>query len=425
MQLPKTIKDWFLPRAIAVDEAPVVRPGLYHFMREVEGSQIRYHLRVDDGGPAILIAAASEALLLSPVGAAAAKALLEGKSPAETENLLPASNAAQVVEDLRHALDDLGQWDVRYPIFNLVDPALYHRQWQLSAPFQADVVVGNDDALRQITDRLWAARVPHVRFIVTPRTGTQSIVNAVRYAEDIGMIAGVRLPSAAWLDHDSLKSLADVGVDYLMMPWGVTESLHHRWYGQGDLQHFRQLVGQCLSLEVTPVAFTALVRETWEQFPQQLDAVISLGVGHMEVFAVADEAAGEAPDSVAGFAGGELRQLAGWIEDLADKRQVQLVWLPPAFRSKHRSIDDIVRRSPRTGGDVTIRVEADGSVLAPRGPYAIAGNMIEDDWETIWNDERFQQFRLSSERPSRCSECSDMTVCASFCPADADGWVFL
>ena len=424
MQLPKTIKDWFLPRAIAVDEAPLVRPGLYHFVREVDGNQIRYHLRVDDGGPSILIAAASEALLLSPVGAVAAKALLEGKSAGEIETLLPVSNAGQVVEDIRHAMEDLGQWDVRYPIFNLVDPALYHRQWQLSAPFQADVVVGNDDALRQITHRLWDARVPHVRYVVTPRTGKQSIVNAVRHAEDIGMIAGVRLPSAAWLDVDTLKELAAVGVDYLMMPWGVTESLHQRWYGPGDLEHFRQLVAECLSSEVTPVAFTALMRETWEQLPQQLDAVISLGVGHVEVFAVADEESSEASQG-SGFAAAELRQLAGWIEDLADKRRVQLVWLPPAFRSKHRSIDDVVRRSPRTGGDVTIRVEADGSVLAPRGPFAVAGNLIEDDWETIWNHELFRLYRLASARPTRCGECSDMTICASFCPADAEGWVFL
>ena len=422
LQFPKTIKDWLLPRAVAVDEAPIVTPGLYHYMQEVDGHPIRYHLRIDDGGPAILIAAASEALLLSPVGAAAAKGLLEGKSAGAVENSLSVENAGQVVEDVRHALADLGHWDVRYPIFNLVDPALYHLPWRLSAPIQADVVVVNDAATKSIVERLWAARVPHVRFHVTPRTGRESIVRAVTLAEDIGMIAGVRLPAAKWLDAEHLVQLAQIGVDYIITPWGVTEELHERWYGPGDLARFEALVGECLANEVTPVADSALVRATWDHFPASLDGLIESGVGHLEVFAVADEVA-VVGDDAGGFAAEELRQLAGWIEDLADQRQVQLVWLPPAFCSKHHSIDEVIRRSPRAGGDVTIRVEGDGTVLPPRGRPIIAGNIIEDEWTAIWGHPVFQHYRERNERPSRCAECTDMTVCAAMCPADVEGWV--
>jgi radical SAM protein with 4Fe4S-binding SPASM domain len=423
-QIPKTLKDWLLPRAVAVDAPPMIQPGLYHFQREQNGEHIRYHLRVDEDGPAILLAAAAEALLLSPAGAAAAKGMLEGKSAAELESSLPTENPRQVVEDVRHALADLGQWDVRYPIFNLVDPALFERPWKISAPFQADVVVGAEGTGKAILDRLWKARIPHVRFIATPRTGKDTIAKVVMHAEDLGMIAGVRIRKAQWLDSKTLESLALAGVDYVVLPWGVTRALHDRWYGQRDFEALWDVIPEILRNEVTPVVDAALLRSTWEQFPARLDELIAAGVNHMELYAIVEDALVRPNDAeVEGFDGLELRQLAGWIEDLADRRKVQLIWLPPVFRSKNRSHDELIRQSPRAGGDVSVRVDADGNVIPPRGPRQIAGNVLEQDWESIWQHEVFRNYRLRLDSPTRCAQCPDMTVCAAACPADQESWV--
>ena len=141
------------------------------FAANRRGVSLRFHLRVDEDGPAILIAGASEALLLSPAGAAAAKGLLEGRTSQDVERSLPVVNASQVVEDVRHALEDLGHWDVRYPIFNLVDPALYERPWRIERS-----VPGRSGRCRRDLDQLrsWTScgkrAIPHVRLITTPRT---------------------------------------------------------------------------------------------------------------------------------------------------------------------------------------------------------------------------------------------------------------
>lgn len=424
LKLPSTLKDWLLPRATAIEEPTLVAPGLYDFRRESRGIPLRFHLRVDEDGPAILIAGACEALLLSPEGAAAAKGLLEGRTPAEVEQSLPVPHRAQVVEDVRHAIEDLGHQDLRYPIFNLVDPALYERPWRMSAPFQADLVVAGESLTSRIIDKLWEARIPHVRLITTPRTDKSSLVKAVMHAEDLGMISGVRTRQATWLDESTLGHLAGAGVDYVVLPWGVEESLHDHWYGKGDFQRFRQLTRLTLANEVTPVAHAALMQSTWDLFPGRLDELIELGIAHIEVFAIAEQSLRpDADRRTCGFDASALRQLAGWIEDLADKRRVQIVWLPPVLHARHRSLEEIVRMSPRAGGDVTIRVEANGDVVPPRGPWLVAGNILEDEWSSIWGHSAFHALREKVELPTRCAECRDMTVCAAFCPADAEGWV--
>jgi radical SAM protein with 4Fe4S-binding SPASM domain len=427
--LPKSWKDWILPRTADVLPPPLVRPGLYHFQRRHDQGFLRYHLRVDDQGPAVLIAGACEAVLLSPAGAAAAKALLEGKDEHEVERSLPVVNAHRVVEDVRDALIDLGRWDLRYPIFNLVDPTLSERAWKMSAPFQADLVLDNGERTAELIDRLWEARIPHVRLLVTPRTEKHVVVKGVTHAEEIGMIAGVRIAAARWLDSASLLELAEAGLDYLVLPWGITEAAHAELFGPRDYSAFWRVIDEAIRREVTPVADAALRPVTCPQLPAGLDELLNKGIHYVELFAIVDDrppalgiGSADQPATPDGFTASELRQLAAWIEDLADQRRIQLVWLPPVLRRGSELPAELVRRGPRAGGDITIRVEHDGSVIPPRGRYRVAGNLLVDRWEAIWRDEAFQQSRERTEANPRCSECPGLTICAAECPADPHSW---
>jgi hypothetical protein len=212
------LRKWFLPSPDETSDELQATAGLYHFHRVVDGEHIRYHLRVDDDGPAILIAAASEALLLSPSGAVIAKAILEGKTRADVARMAPDAGWPAAVSEVADALDDLGHSSVRYPIFNLVDPAYHDKPWRLTAPFQADVDVVSSSTTREIIDRLWQIRIPHVRLIVTPRTDRNALVELVVHAEDLGMIAGVRAHCIHWYQEETIRRLAEAGLDYRCFP---------------------------------------------------------------------------------------------------------------------------------------------------------------------------------------------------------------
>ena len=49
----------------------------------------------------------------------------------------------------------------------------------------------------------------------------------------------------------------------------------------------------------------------------------------------------------------------------------------------------------------------------PRGPYASAGNLLEDDWETIERSEVFQRYRTRVESDTCCNECPGLAICAA------------
>jgi radical SAM protein with 4Fe4S-binding SPASM domain len=160
-------------------------------------------------------------------------------------------------------------------------------------------------------------------------------------------------------------------------------------------------------------------------------------VRHVEVFAVVDKEQVEEPDEdneeeaqVPAAASGfprfysppALRQAAGWVEDVADQRYQQVIWLPPVGRQVNETLADVVRRGPRAGGDVTIRVTAAGQVIPPRGPYRSAGNLLTESWSSIWADSAFDRYREHVELPTRCDQCPGLAICAADCPSEERGW---
>ena len=83
---------------------------------------------------------------------------------------------------------------------------------------------------------------------------------------------------------------------------------------------------------------------------------------------------------------------------------------------------DQVRRGPRAGGDVTIRVLPGGDVLPPRGGSEPAGNLLNDSWDEIWGSPVFRRFRQRVEANTKCPQCPGLAICAGDCPADPGGW---
>jgi radical SAM protein with 4Fe4S-binding SPASM domain len=117
-----------------------------------------------------------------------------------------------------------------------------------------------------------------------------------------------------------------------------------------------------------------------------------------------------------------MPQTADWVEEIAQRAQVRFIWQPPVMREPSLTLAAQVGAGPRCAGDVAVRVEPDGRVIPPRGPYRSAGNVLQDDWETIWDDPAFVRYREQVSAPTRCPECPGLVICAADCPREPRGW---
>jgi radical SAM protein with 4Fe4S-binding SPASM domain len=441
----KSIRPWVLPVTPANQQhQPLqLQPGLRHYIRQRNGQYVRYHLRVENSGQALLIVAAVEAARLTRSGAIAAYGVLEGKNDQQiNHDLANLTTAPKVIAEVRQMVAELGLPSKRYPVFNLTDPFVEENPQGLIAPFQADVELTNIESLKKYLHALWDAGIPHVRFVSVdtaqpldePRL--QLLCAAVQYAEDLGMIAGVRMRAGS-LANSSLGGklpvdrIAELGVDYVVLPWGVSEANHELLFGLGDLQSLPKIVERSQHWEFPVVLESGLTTETVQVFEDELDKAIALDIAHIEVFPIArlpktpSVKAIEQPDNpITPFDFQHMRQLASWIEDLADARRVQLIWLPPhsLVRPDPMAIASLLRNGPRAGSDISIRIDVQGNVYPPRGNKTSVGKIHQTAWSTIWNHTCFRSYRDMVNRNEHCNLCPLLAICAAHCPADEAGW---
>ncbi len=439
MSWQQQMKSWMVPTPGRAADArqPGIEAGMYHYQRSRDDGFMRFHLRVERNGESLLIAGASEAVRLSRAGTTVIKRMLDGESAEVLASELQAAGAdqrraSQLVAEVAEIVAELGSPSSRFPVFNLSDPADDPRDAELIAPFQADVEVENVVQLRSILEKLWQAGIPHARFLPAAELPDDQLVQAVEWAEDLGMIAGVRATATWFSEADRPARLAAVGTDYLLFPWAVEADLHARWFGADDWGRLDALIQRVLEFEMTPVIEVPLVTASIEALDEQRSRIAQWNVAHAEVYALAKLAATEATDTGPAASpatapgqpldGDVLPAIAARIEEMADENALRLTWLPPVAVRSDECVDDQARRGPRAGGDVTIRVLANGDVLPPRGAATPAGNLLTNPWPDIWGCAVFRHFQSRVEANTRCEHCPGLAICAADCPADSGGW---
>ncbi len=407
-----------------------LEPGLYSYERLEGDWPTRFHLRVDPDEGGLLLANAAEAAYLSPVGTRMARDILEGLSDdsirgdlrAVFRDISPAAMQADLAQ-MRALIADLAAPGDNYPVTDLVEEGetLWNRR--LAAPFRADVVQGEIELTRQILSKLWGAGVPHVTFLARADAPAEDLPLLVEAAEDLGMIAGLRAV-ASWVSPEVLERAALAGLDHLDLLYVSPDpALHDEVCGPGDHARVLAAFGQCGQLELCPVAQVPLYAgNTDEALETVFRALREAGVTNLGFFALACPDDEEAAQAAGALPARALPQIALTIAEAAEQTQARYLWAPPVRFNVRKSAAEQILAGPRTQGDVTVRVEPDGSVRPPRGGSTCAGNLRSDTWESIWADECFTRYRERLQAPTRCADCPDLAICAADCPKRPESW---
>jgi len=411
---------------------PAVSPGIYHVMQEAEGLITRFHLRVERDGSGMLIANAAAAARLSPTGVLIAKDLLDGKS---ADTVLK-----DLVANFKGASEDVMRVDIAkveelfaqittpgdmYPVFNLDDAALSPYDSELIAPLQASLELAEPENLLPVIDKLWEAGIPHVTLLAPSQFDPEHLRRAVERAEDLGMIAGVRGRASDLWDTDLLTSLIQTGVDHITFLYACDDpAVHDALCGEGDHAAAVALLEWLEDNQLCAVAELPLVQATLYSINATVSTLMAQGADNIAfvAYVTTDEALAEEEGI---FDADAMPQVATMIEEMADETQARFIWDPPVQRDPAQSLAQQVQRGPRCSGDVAVHVEADGSVIPPRGPYRSAGNLLDMAWNDIWNNEVFHRYRERVEAPTHCEHCPGLAICAADCPREPAGWAQL
>ncbi|MDI6770333.1 MAG: SPASM domain-containing protein [Anaerolineales bacterium] len=61
-------------------------------------------------------------------------------------------------------------------------------------------------------------------------------------------------------------------------------------------------------------------------------------------------------------------------------------------------------------------IEPDGSVMPCQSYYHQLGNLLTDEWHSIWNHELAVKLRERQGLPEKCAGCALLSECGGGCP---------
>lgn len=407
--------------------AQSLAPGLYPFDQAIDDERtVRYHLRVDPDGSGLLMVNATACARLSASGVLIAHELLRGQNQdAVAQTLAAAFDSAapeqqrQDIAQVHNLLRELAEPGERYPVFNVADPSAGGQAARLIPPIEADVPLAAPDQIKPLLPRLWQAGIAHVTLLASPSPDPAALLAAVQAATRAGLICGVSGRATDLAAGSLLHDLIAAGLDHLTLAYASHQpALHDSLYGAGDHALAEALFARTGALALADVAQMPLLAATVDSLDKTLARLLDLGVVNVQFFAVAAvEDAGDGAIPALGMAA-----MAAAVEEAAERAEVIYQWQPPVLRNPAVPLAGQVRSGARCTSDLAIRVEPDGAVIPPRGPRRVAGNLLNDEWPSIWQDAAFKAYRSRIERPTRCLTCPGLAICAADCPREPAGW---
>ena len=61
-------------------------------------------------------------------------------------------------------------------------------------------------------------------------------------------------------------------------------------------------------------------------------------------------------------------------------------------------------------------IEPNGDVIPCQSYYSSLGNILRDDWESIWNHPTAVSIRNRDWVPEECRSCAELALCGGGCP---------
>jgi radical SAM protein with 4Fe4S-binding SPASM domain len=400
--------------------------GIYHLRRQDAEFQARLHLRINPGGEGILMINAARILHLNQTGAEMARYVLEEwpddrivKTMAKRYRV-GKKELGRDLARLRETVEMMARGDERCPISYLgaerVDPFTI----DVEAPYRMDIALtyGCDNAcshcynetqragevlsaedFKRVIAKVWGLGIPHICFTGGEPTRHPDLTN------------GRKLK-----DSDYMNALVEAGLDHVQITiHSSVPEVHDKMVGAAGA--FGETVAGIENAVASPVYVmtnTTVTSENADDIEELVAFLASLGVEHVAANGIIN--AGGARDVDVGLPESALGPILSRFTAACAANDMSFVWYTPTQYCRFNPLTMDLGVKQCTAAKYNMCVEPNGDVIPCQSFYQPLGNILKDDWDTIFDNELARELRERRYAPARCRECPDFEICGAGCP---------
>ncbi len=413
-------------------------------LREGEDGDIRLHLR-RQGDSGLLIINASRILNLNSTATFFIERILKGKADSEITNELRSlyrvseQQANTDLQSLKEMIHTLSTTDDICPIHSLQMEESNITELSLTAPLRMDLALTyrcnnkcghcynqpdssnaselDTNTWKSVLDRLWKVSIPHVTFTGGEPTLRSDLPDLIDHAENIGIVTGLISNGRNLKDANYVDKLVINGLDHIQITFeSVDERIHNRMVGNN--QAWAETVEGIKNAVDTPIytlTNTTLTRLNTPQIEETIEFLASLDVEQFACNSIIYAGKGKNVSQLA-FTESELIPILESIQDVADEQSMHFIWYTP---TRYCELDPNnlglgVKRC--SASHLAMAIEPNGTVIPCQSYYKGLGHILNDSWESIWNNPLSQELRTHTNVPEECKDCNQLDLCGGGCP---------
>lgn len=420
-----------------------IEPGLYAYQEGDQYGGKRFHLRVEPGGNSILSINASRMLHLNESATEYAKLILDGMDYDRVVGRMKSryrvgeKTVKKDYEDLKEKIDLLGSDSKICPISYMGLERVKPFETPVSAPYRMDIALTyrcnnncghcyverkrdfpemTTEQWKEAIDKIWEMGIPHIVFTGGEATEREDLVELVEYAEDIGLVTGL-LTNGRRLARDGLiDKLAEAGLDHVQITLeSDDEATHDRMVNCAGA--WKETVEGVRAADRSPVFVitnTTISAVNRDRIIKTVDFIHELGLQTFAMNGIIYTGGGKDPGQ--GVPEGEMAEILFEVQERAIKYGMNFIWYTP---TRYCDLDPVaLGLGPKqcTAAKYNMCIEPNGDIIPCQSYFKPAGNILRDDWESIWNAPVCVSIRNREFVDDECRECEAFPICGGGCP---------
>ncbi len=418
-------------------------PRIFHFTRSSLGERSRIHLRLEPQGHGTLIVNANRIVHLNPTAAFMAQLILESTPKQKALRQLsrrydaPINQLEQDYAQVEDQINELVRPDGACPIHELDLPTLQPFSVAPSAPYRMDLALtyrcNNDCAhcynarertfpemdtssWKRILSALWEIGIPHVVFTGGEPTLRDDLPELIAYAQNLGQITGLNTNGRRLSQPQFVSRLVEAGLDHVQITLeSHLEEVHDRMVlTRGAWKQTVRGIQNALDSPLFVMTNTTLLKENSPFLSDTLEFLAKLGVPTIGLNALIYSGRGETVGT--GLDERELAPLLEIAKKLTQEHQQRLIWYTPTQYCHFDPVELDLGIKGCTAARYNMCIEPDGGVIPCQSFYHPLGNILTNDWLSIWNHDLALALRARTFISPRCQECALVTECGGGCP---------
>ena len=436
-----------LPKAltfISKKQLPAITPGNFSYLRQSGSARKRIHLRVETDGSGILLVNASRLYHFNPSAALMSRLILEGvpdeqacKSIVHVFSVKAEQAAADFTEFKKTFDPIISPADDPCPICDLNLEVLEPFSQKPSAPYRMDLALTyrcnnhclhcynessrakhefTTDDWMAVMDKVWDIGIPHVVFTGGEPTLRQDLPDLIAYAEKLGLITGLNTHGRFLSDEDYLNRLVQAGLDHVQITLESHDADIHNHIVASPNAWQETVAGirNALSTRLFVMTNTTLLQSNSPYLADTLAFLAELKVPTIGLNGLIHSGRGVTTDQA--LLESQLVDLLEIAKKHAASNSQRLIWYTPTQYCHFNPIESGLGVKGCTAARYNMCVEPDGSVLPCQSYYHSLGNILQDEWESIWEHELAVSIRERRYVPESCRICDLLSTCGGGCP---------